>query len=147
VVQIRCLYHVGMYWGVWSDGLTVLVEDVEALLHQQRRIQYDQAIADGQHIVARPGLQESAYGPLGSCERVRIRFNLRQALPGPLFVPCLPEKSSVVIAGASGRQKQARQESDDSLPYLRQTFCSMSKLCVENRIGDFCVVTMGTSDG
>jgi hypothetical protein len=49
---------------VHSDALTILVEDVETLLHQQRRVQYNQAVAYGQHIVTCPGLQKGAYGPL-----------------------------------------------------------------------------------
>lgn len=39
---------------------TILVQNIEALLHQQGCIEDYQAIADRQHIVARSSLEESA---------------------------------------------------------------------------------------
>lgn len=39
---------------------TILGQDVQALLHAQGGVEDDQAVADGQHIVAGPGLEEGA---------------------------------------------------------------------------------------
>jgi hypothetical protein len=60
-VSYRRAAHVG--------ALAVLVEDVEALLDEQRRVQHDQAVADGQHIVASPRLEECADGSLAGGQR------------------------------------------------------------------------------
>jgi hypothetical protein len=51
---------------VVPGGLTVLVENVQALLHQQRGIEDYQAVAYGQHVIARPGLEESSDCSLAS---------------------------------------------------------------------------------
>lgn len=46
---------------------TVLIQDIEALLDEQRRVEHDQAVADGQHIIARAGPEEGANCPLHTC--------------------------------------------------------------------------------
>lgn len=43
---------------------TILGEDVQALLHAQGRVEDDQTVADGQHVIAGPGLEEGADGAL-----------------------------------------------------------------------------------
>ena len=43
---------------------TILGEDVQALLHAQGRVENDQTVADGQHVIAGPGLEEGADGAL-----------------------------------------------------------------------------------
>jgi hypothetical protein len=64
VLALVAAIHIASSCPSFSTGtLTILIEDIEALLDQQRRVQYDQAVADGQHIVARPRLQEGAYRP------------------------------------------------------------------------------------
>lgn len=84
-----------------KDALTVLVEDVETLLDQQRRVQHYQAIADGQHIVARPGLQKSTYSPLISCQRLYM-------LPVSPSCPTRPSICSLSSAESEGRARRFR---------------------------------------
>ena len=43
---------------------TILVQDVQAFLDQQRCVENDQAVADGKHVIAGAGLEEGANGPL-----------------------------------------------------------------------------------
>lgn len=58
--------------------LTILVQYVQALLHEQRRVEDDQAIAYRKNIVARSGLEESSDGSLAlvsyrsDCRRSRL---------------------------------------------------------------------------
>jgi hypothetical protein len=52
--------HCQLGHAVAHQRLTILVEDVEALFDQQRRVQDDQAVANRQHIVAGAGLEEGA---------------------------------------------------------------------------------------
>jgi hypothetical protein len=67
---------------VVPGGLTVLVEDVQALLHQQRGIEDYQAVAYGQHVIARPGLEESSDCSLPSWSAVFCcRSQLGLAVP------------------------------------------------------------------
>lgn len=58
--------------------LTILVQYVQTLLHQQRRVEDDQAIAYRKHIVARSGLEESSDGSLAlvswRCDHTRHRI-------------------------------------------------------------------------
>ena len=81
------------------DALAVLVEYVEALLDKQRSVQYDQAIADGQDIVARPSLEEGAYGPLAQCQcsvfSVECRCR-RLCVAAICIIPYLPGLQSVL---------------------------------------------------
>ena len=43
---------------------TVLGQDVQALLHAQGGVEDDKAVADRQHVIAGPGLEEGADGAL-----------------------------------------------------------------------------------
>ena len=51
---------------------TILGEDVQALLHAQGRVENDQTVADGQHVIAGPGLEEGADGALRQSASVHI---------------------------------------------------------------------------
>lgn len=67
--RTRCLWATSAV-GSGRAGLaqaaqrTILIEYVQALLHQQGRVQDDQAEAQRQHVVARPHLQKGADGSL-----------------------------------------------------------------------------------
>jgi hypothetical protein len=62
---------------------TILVEDVQALLHQQRRVKDNQAIAYGQHVIARPGLEEGSNGSLASWSAQRCMLARQHVSPVP----------------------------------------------------------------
>jgi hypothetical protein len=64
---------------------TVLGEDVQALLHAQGRVEDDQTVADGQHVIAGPGLEEGADGALLQSASVH-----GAALQHLLYVPGRP---------------------------------------------------------
>lgn len=62
--------------------LTVLVQDVQALLDEQRRVEDDQAVADRQDVVARPGLEKGANGALARRQPCRGCAASIHSLPG-----------------------------------------------------------------
>lgn len=51
-----------------SDKLTILVQDIQTLLYQQGGIEHNQAVADREHVIARPRLEKSSNGSLASCQ-------------------------------------------------------------------------------
>lgn len=84
-----------------ATPLTILVEDVETLLDQQRRVQHDQAVAYWQHIVASSRFEEGAYRPLASCQHARIYSRLYRNLTRLSIC-------SLSAAGSVGRASRLR---------------------------------------
>lgn len=61
---IQCLDAVSFLFFCGHMGPTILGEDVQALLHAQGGVEDYKAVADGQHVIAGPGLEEGANGAL-----------------------------------------------------------------------------------
>lgn len=83
---------------------TVLGEDVQALLHAQGRVEDDEAVADGQHVVARPGLEEGANGAL-CCVSGRLPVAMQRSSAAVLTRPssCSRSRAVNVRGGSIGR--------------------------------------------
>jgi hypothetical protein len=121
------IYNVSYGRGRRYGALAVLVEDVQALLDEQRRVQHDQAVADGQHIVAGPRLEECADRSLAGVSGVVGRtLQATVCAPGSQSAPCRRRGGRVARAGSEARQRPTRPEGYDSLPCLRRTFCRKS---------------------
>lgn len=56
--------------------LTILVQDIQALLYQQCGIEDNQAVANRQHVIARPRLEKSSDSSLGACQPLTATFLL-----------------------------------------------------------------------